>query len=451
MNDWRMKMSVRRALAIAGLAVMLAGVGGCERADLHQAEVCEAVASQVLGANPAASLSSLPDMSTAHGIITRYAVPGQAPREIRCRFESSDEKSADQLALVGVINDARADLDAKGLAAVKAGLERRGLSWKVSWIPTFGLPHGNLAPASAASALLYFLQLALNGITYGSLIGLVAMGFALIYGAIGVFNLAFGDVVMVAAFVATALALAFRAIGGDLLGLDAALALPATLLAAAVCSLVTDRLVFAPLRLSHPLMPLVASIGLSLVLQNYVFLSVGRANLWLSPSAMHGIVLAAADGFELYANRAQGALVLLAAFLVAACWLIMTKTQFGLSQRACAQDRAMAALLGIDINRVIAGTFGLAGCLAGAAGFMAATYYGGISVGMGVALGLKGFTAAIFGGVGNFKGAAIGGLVVGLLESCTAGYFYGGYKEVAVFALLVLLLIFRPQGILGDG
>jgi branched-chain amino acid transport system permease protein len=165
---------------------------------------------------------------------------------------------------------------------------------------------------------------------------------------------------------------------------------------------------------------------------------------------VQGIVLASADGFALYANRAQATLILLAIGLAAVCWLIMTRTKFGLTQRACAEDRAMAALLGVDIDRVFAGTFGLAGCLAGAASLIAATYYGGISVGMGVALGLKGFTAAVFGGVGNFKGAVLGGLVVGCLESFTAGYFYGGYKEVAVFALLVLLLIFRPQGILGE-
>jgi len=175
-------------------------------------------------------------------------------------------------------------------------------------------------------------------------------------------------------------------------------------------------------------MPLVASIGLSLVLQNYVFLTGGPGNLWLTPPVAHGVALAAADGFELYANLQQTLVVGATLLLLAATWFVMTRTPFGRAQRACAQDRGWrrcSASTSTGDRRHLRPR----GALAGAGGLMAASYYGGISVVMGVMVGLKGFTAAILGGIGNFKGAIVGGFAVALLESFTAGYFYGGYKE----------------------
>src|SRR5208282_758278 len=136
--------------------------------------------------------------------------------------------------------------------------------------------------------------------------------------------------------------------------------------------------------------------------------------------------------------------------LAGGTWYLLARTTFGRSQRASSQDRRMAALLGVNVDRVIAATFALGGALAAAGGLMVASYYGGANFAMGLLMGLKALTAAIVGGIGNFKGALLGGFVVAYLETFWAGYLPGAYRELAVFALLILVLIFRPQGLLGE-
>jgi branched-chain amino acid transport system permease protein len=434
--------------------LFLLALAGCGRIDLHQAELCEEVARVLFAESRIERVASERDAGVAHGVVTsatlREANGGATQHRIHCGFASSGPKSEDQLALAAVASDVGGQLDAAALDELRAQLEQRGVYWKVSWIPTFGGPRGELAPASASVASLYFLQLVVNGLTYGAMIGLVAIGYTLIYGAIGVVNLAFGDIYMIGAFVTIAFMLLFAALGVGPFLLGVALTLPLAMAITAGYSAVTDRLVFRELRQASAQMPLIASIGLSLVLQATVFTTGGAHDLWMTTPGAHGVVVAAAEGFELYVNREQVTVFVVTLLLVALTWLVLFHTAFGRAQRACAQDRRMAALLGIDVDRVIAGTFGVAGALAGAGGLMAASYWGGVGVTMGVMMGLKGFTAAVVGGVGNVTGAALGGFVVALLESFAAGYFYGGYKEVAVFALLILLLIFRPQGILGD-
>jgi branched-chain amino acid transport system permease protein len=432
------------------LLLALLCLSGCSSVDLHQATVCEEAARILFAEATLDRLTTVPDRSVPHGVRTTVALHDGARHELTCGFESSGPKSADQLALAKVASDVDGTLDDDRLTALHEALERRGIFWKVSWIPTFGGPYQASSPGSSGAETLYFLQLVVNGVTYGAVIGLVAIGYSLIYGVIGVVNLAFGDVYMIGAFVSVAALLLLSALGLGGAAIGIALALPVVMAVTAGYSVITDRIVFKPLRLSTPLMPLVASIGLSQILQNLVFLTGGGHDRWLAATVASGFAIATADGFALYVNRPQLTVLGGAIVLVAATWFILARTAFGRAQRACSQDRRMAALVGIDVDRVIAGTFGLGGALAASGGLMAASYYGGVTVNMGIIMGLKALTASIVGGAGNAMGAVLGGFVVALLESFVAGYFFGGYKEAAVFALLILLLIFRPQGILGE-
>jgi branched-chain amino acid transport system permease protein len=204
------------------------------------------------------------------------------------------------------------------------------------------------------------------------------------------------------------------------------------------------------LRYASPQMPMIASIGVSMMLQGYVFTTGGARDLWVTAPLPGGFVLAQTDGFSLYVNWWQTVIIVATLLLTGLTWFVLTRTSFGRAHRACAQDRRMASLLGIDVDRVIGMTFGFAGMFAAAGGLMAATYYGSISVVMGVMMGLKALTAAVVGGIGSARGAVLGGFIVALSESLAAGYFFAAYKEVVVFAILILLLIFRPQGLLGE-
>jgi branched-chain amino acid transport system permease protein len=433
--------------------VALTTLVSCNTVDLNQATLCEAVAEILFAENHDARLATATDPSADHAVIT-HLIPRQASdtarHRVSCGFESSNAKSADLLSLTSVATDIEGQLSAARLAELRSTLERKGIYWKVSWVPHLGPPHGELAPLPPRVALLYFLQLLLNALTYGSIIALLAIGYTVISGVIGVFNLAFGDIYMIGAFVAVAAIGVATMLGVGPFALCVVVALPVIMAITAGYSAVSDRLVFRPLRRSSPQMPLIASIGLSLVLQNFVFVTAGAHDLWLTAPVASGFVVAEADGFNLYANREQIALIGMTLVLVGAASFMMARTSFGRAQRACAQDRHMAALLGIDVDRVIAFTFAFGGAFAAAGGLIAAAYYGSVHYVMGVMMGLKAITAAVVGGTGNVNGAVLGGFAVALLESLAAGYFFAAYRDLAVFALLILLLIFRPQGILGE-
>jgi branched-chain amino acid transport system permease protein len=439
---------------LAALLVSLVALGSCSTVDLNQAELCEEVAKILFAGSRIDRLASATDESAAHGVITaislREASGAVAQHRVSCGFQSSGPKSEDQMELAVVSSDGDGRLSEERLAGLRSALERKGVYWKVSWIPNLGPPHGDLASQSASVALLYSLQLVVNGLTYGSVIALIAIGYTLIGGVIGVFNLAFGDIYMIGAFVAVAAVGFLAALGVGSFALCALLALPLIMAITAGYSVVTDRMVFHPLRRSSPQMPLIASIGLSMVLQSYVFIATGPSNLWLTTPVASGFALAETEGFSLYVNREQTVVVAATLLLFGVAWFVMTRTAFGRAQRACTQDSRMAALLGIDVDRVIAYTFGFGGAFAASGGLIAATYYGGVHYVMGVMMGLKAITAAIVGGVGSVKGAVAGGFIVALIESFAAGYFFAAYRDVVVFALLILLLIFRPQGIFGE-
>jgi len=430
------------------VAVLLVG---CGDVDLRQAELCGEVARILFTDGEIGRMASERDRAVLHGVVTSVVMRGSGvSHRVACIFESSGPKSADQLALTVVSSDIEGQLSEARLVELHQALEAKGIYWMVSWIPLLGPPHGASEPTSFDVAALYFLQLLLNALTYGSLIALVALGYTLIGGISGVINLAFGDIYMIGAFIAVGFILLLMGLGAGSFLLSVVIALPLTVLVTAGYSALTDRAVFRPLRYASPQMPLIASIGVSMVLQGYVFATGGAHDLWVTAPLPGGFVLAQTDGFSLYVNWWQTVIIVATVLLTWMMWLVLTRTSFGRAHRACAQDRRMASLLGIDVDRVIGMTFGFAGMFAAAGGLMAATYYGSISVVMGVAMGLKALTAAVLGGIGNAKGAILGGFIVALSESFAAGYFFAAYKEVVVFAILILLLIFRPQGLLGE-
>ena len=199
------------------------------------------------------------------------------------------------------------------------------------------------------------------------------------------------------------------------------------------------------------LSPLIAAIGLSIALQEYARLLQGTHVVFLPPMVNQGRTLLEGDGFAFRVGTGQLVVTGLAAVLLLAVWLIIGRTRFGRAQRACAQDRLMAEMVGIDVGRTVATTFMLGAALAAAAGTVVALFYGGVEPYMGYLVGFKALTAALLGGIGSLSGAWVGGLLIGLFETYWAGYLDTLYRDVAVFALLVMLLTLRPDGLSGQG
>jgi branched-chain amino acid transport system permease protein len=295
----------------------------------------------------------------------------------------------------------------------------------------------------------YFLQQLINGVTLGAIYGLIAIGYTMVYGIIGMINFAHGEIFMIGAFLGL---IAFLLLG--LVGLTwAPLALLVVLLAAMIFTAVygwtVERVAYKPLRGSHRLAPLISAIGMSIFLQNYVQITQGARVRPLPPVISDGVTLLRAEGFVVSLSYVQILIITLTVALMAAFALMIARTPFGRAQRACEQDQTMAALLGIDVDRTISLTFVSGASLAAVAGVMFLVYYGVIDFFIGFLAGIKAFTAAVLGGIGSLPGAMLGGLLIGLIETFWSAYFSIEYKDVASFSILVLVLIFRPTGLLG--
>ena len=210
-----------------------------------------------------------------------------------------------------------------------------------------------------------------------------------------------------------------------------------------------ERIAYRPLRGSFRLAPLISAIGMSIFLQNFVQLLQGARVKTMQPLISGGVTLMEKDGFTVVLSYMQMLIVGLTVGLMIAFWMLIERTNFGRMQRACEQDRKMAGLLGVDVDRTISLTFVTGASLAAIAGMMFLMYYGVIDFFIGFLAGLKAFTAAVLGGIGSLPGAMLGGLLIGLIEAFWAGYFTTEYKDVAAFSILVLVLIFRPTGLLG--
>jgi branched-chain amino acid transport system permease protein len=210
-----------------------------------------------------------------------------------------------------------------------------------------------------------------------------------------------------------------------------------------------ERVAYRPLRGSFRLAPLISAIGMSIFLSNFVQVSQGPRNKSIPPMVQGEFVLINSNNFPVTLSYRQLIIWGVTAVLLGAFWYVVAKTRLGRAQRACEQDQKMAALLGVDVDRTISVTFVIAAALAAVAGTMYLMYYGVVSFSDGFVPGVKAFTAAVLGGIGSLPGAVVGGLLIGLIETLWSAYFSIDYKDVAAFSILVITLIFLPQGLFG--
>ncbi len=293
-----------------------------------------------------------------------------------------------------------------------------------------------------------FLQQLINGLTLGSVYALVALGYTMVYGILGLINFAHGEIYMIGAYLGIVYLALFTALGltESHLFLSLFLVFVFSALTCAGYGVTLERVAYRPLRSAHRLSPLISAIGMSIFLQNYVMLAQGSADKVfphiLSPEPIES------GGFPM--SKIQ-------AFIISASFLLMTalhffirKTRLGKAMRATSQDRVMATLCGIPIDRIIAITFIIGSVLAAAAGVMVSIYYGVVNFYIGYVAGIKAFTAAVLGGIGNIPGAMLGGLVLGMVESLGSAYISTEFKDGFAFLILILVLIFRPTGLLGE-
>ncbi len=302
----------------------------------------------------------------------------------------------------------------------------------------------------------YFVQQLINGLTLGSIYGLIAIGYTMVYGIIGMINFAHGDIFMIGSFIA----LIFIILLGVTAGSSFLLLLFALLLVLVIAMALTatygwtvERLAYRPLRTSFRLAPLITAIGMSIVLQNYVQVVQGARVKPLQPLISGNFTImekvTPEGNFLVNLSYIQILIVVTTFILMAAFSLIIAKTSLGRSQRACEQDRKMASLIGVNVDRTISLTFVMGAALAAVAGMMYLLYYGVIDFYIGFVAGVKAFTAAVLGGIGSLPGAMLGGLLIGLIETFWSAYFSIEYKDVAAFSILAIVLIFLPSGILG--
>ena len=291
----------------------------------------------------------------------------------------------------------------------------------------------------------YFWDLFLGGLTRGSIYALIALGYTMVYGILQLINFAHGEIYMIGAF--TALIVASMLTMQGLTGLSVLiLATIVAVLYAAAYGFTVEKIAYKPLRQASRLSPLISAIGMSIFLQNYVLLAqtsdfLPFPNLLPQLNFLDSIssVIAPSDFIIIATSTA----------VMIALTVLLKFTKMGKAMRATAQDQTMAMLTGVNVNRVISRTFIIGSALAAVGGILIASHVGRINFYIGFNAGIKAFTAAVLGGIGSVPGAVLGGLVLGLAESFGTGYISSDYESVFAFALLILILIFKPDGILG--
>jgi branched-chain amino acid transport system permease protein len=292
-----------------------------------------------------------------------------------------------------------------------------------------------------------FLQQMINGLTLGSVYALIALGYTMVYGILEFINFAHGEVYMLGAYFGIILLGYFTAVGLTAFSLSLAVGL-SLLFAVVFCSaygFTIEKLAYKPLRNAPRLSPLISAIGVSIFLQNYVMLTQGATDK-VFPS------IAGGAGFAFFSSRItylQSLIIAVSGFIMVLLHLFVMKTKTGKAMRAVAQDKTMASLVGINVDIVISVTFIIGSGLAAVAGVMVAMYYGLVNYFIGYTAGIKAFTAAVLGGIGNIPGAMLGGIVLGLVESLGASYISSEYKDAYAFVILIVILLLRPEGLLG--
>ena len=296
----------------------------------------------------------------------------------------------------------------------------------------------------------YFLQQLINGVTLGSIYGLIAIGYTMVFGIIGMVNFAHGDVFMLSTFIALIFLLALtQVLGFGSLAVALFVVLLLGMLLTSLWAWAIERLAYRPLRGSFRLAPLISAIGMSIFLSNLVQVTQGPRNKPVPSVFSEVIVLTSSDIYAVTLSYKQIMIVAVTVVLLAAFWYVVQRTSLGRAQRACEQDRKMAALLGVDVDRTISLTFVIGAALAAVAGLLFMIYYGVVNFADGFVPGVKAFTAAVLGGIGSLPGAVLGGLLIGLIETLWSAYFSIDYKDVATFLILAITLVFMPSGLLG--
>ena len=291
----------------------------------------------------------------------------------------------------------------------------------------------------------YFIELLFSGLTRGSIYALIALGYTMVYGIIGLINFAHGEIYMIGAFTAFIVATVLSIYGFPLLAIIVIAGVAAAIWSSAY-GYTIEKIAYKPLRHAPRLSPLISAIGMSIFLQNYVLLA--QTSDFLPFPAL-------IPEFEFMEPVAHivGSSDLVILITTTVVMLILTFvikfTRIGKAMRATAQDRTMAMLVGINVNNIISATFIIGSALAAIGGMLIASHIGMINFYIGFLAGIKAFTAAVLGGIGSIPGAVLGSLILGLTESFATGYISSDYEDVFAFSLLVIILIFKPSGLLG--
>ncbi|MFA5182216.1 MAG: branched-chain amino acid ABC transporter permease LivH [Syntrophales bacterium] len=291
----------------------------------------------------------------------------------------------------------------------------------------------------------YFLELFLGGLTRGSIYALIALGYTMVYGIIELINFAHGEIYMIGAFTALIVSsvLAFAGMSGpSVLFLAASVAI----IYSAAYGFTVEKIAYKPLRQAPRLSPLISAIGMSIFLQNYVMLA-QTSDFLPFPSLLPELPFL--EKYGLMIGASELIILMTTAVSMVLLMLLIKFTKMGKAMRATAQDRNMAMLVGVDVNRTISYTFIIGSVLAAIGGVLIASHIGRINFYIGFIAGIKAFTAAVLGGIGSIPGAVLGAFILGWTESFATGYVSSDYEDVFAFVLLVLILIVRPSGLLG--
>ncbi len=291
----------------------------------------------------------------------------------------------------------------------------------------------------------YFLELFLGGLTRGSIYALIALGYTMVYGIIELINFAHGEIYMIGAFTGLIVISVLTLLGWNTVAIIVIAAIVAMIYSAAY-GYTIEKIAYKPIRGSQRLSALISAIGMSLFLQNYVLLA-QTSNFLPYPNLIpeFGFVKPIED----IVRSTEIVIYLAAALVMVALTFLIKFTRMGKAMRAVAQDRDMAMLVGVDVNRVISFTFIIGSSIAALGGVLVSSHIGQVNYYVGFIAGIKAFVAAVLGGIGSMPGAVLGSLVLGWTESFFTGYISSDYEDVFAFVFLVLILIFRPAGILG--
>lgn len=290
----------------------------------------------------------------------------------------------------------------------------------------------------------------INGLCRGAIYALVALGYTMIYGILGMINYAHGEIFMIGMFACVYAIGIFTTAWGPIVGSNLLLALVAAMIIASYFGYANERIAYRRLRGSHKLAPLTTAIGISIVLQNFIMTSVSKDQIRFPRFDNSFLVETRHHIIGVSFTLVQGAILATSILLMLGLFYLVHRTRLGIAMRAVAQDPLMAGLVGIPVQRVIAFTFMFASALAGAAGVMVASYNEVLRFDAGSLIGLKAFTAAVLGGIGNIPGAVLGAILIGLTEDLTSVFLGSDWKNVTIFVILMLVLVLRPRGLLGE-